>query len=662
MRQCDLPLIQLAGVGRTHADAGEDTAPVRALADVSLTIEAGEFVCVTGPSGSGKSTLLHILGCLDRPTEGAYRVAGEDIGGLDPDGLARLRRTAFGFVFQASHLLPGRSARANVRLAAQYAGVAPAEADRRADELLASLGVQDRADHRAEDLSGGEQQRVAIARALMNNPRVVLADEPTGALDSAQGEAVLAALRALTAEGRTVVMATHDRAIADAAPRRIELKDGRLVADSGTVAATASAAAPPAPSTASGMRPWAALRHAAATAFAALRLRPLLTSAVVLGTALGAWAVVATLSLAAGTYNELIATMGRMGADKIKVNGGLAIAFTPADLESLRTLPNVRTVELHIDKRLDFRRVDKTLTKVYVLGTQSGALPDHRYGSFTVEQGVFLTPEDDGASAHVVVLNVTLARELFGSRADVVGQEVFIGGMPFIVKGVLAQRLFDVMNTDGTVAAPSPTAWTPFGVLYTVFPPESIPGLDSVWGVDADVRVDDAEQAFDTAEAIRDALIRQRGADAERARVFAEVEEINALRDLAQGRVTVVSGLAVVTLLVAGFGVMAVMLASVSQRTREIGLRLAVGARPRDVHWQFLAEAAVLAFGGGVAGAVLGFATGALVTKVADAPVAYDAWFVPAAIGCAVVLGLVFGILPARRAAATNPVAALTAE
>ena len=635
---------------------------MRALADVSLTIEAGEFVCVTGPSGSGKSTLLHILGCLDRATEGVYRVAGEDVGGLDADGLARLRRATFGFVFQASHLLPRRSARANVRLAAQYAGVGPADAERRAGEILESLGLQHQAEQRAEDLSGGEQQRVAIARALMNNPKVVLADEPTGALDSEQGEAVLDALRALTTKGHAVVVATHDRAIADAAPRRIELKDGRLVADSGTVAATASAAAPPAPSATSSLRPWAAFRHAAATAFAALRLRPLLTGAVLLGTALGAWAVVATLSLAAGTYNELIATMGRMGADKIKVNGGSAIAFTPADLESLRTLPNVRTVELQIGKRLDFRRVDKTLTQVGVDGTQSGALPNYRFGSFTVEQGAFLTPADDGASARVVVLNATLARELFGSRSDVVGQEVLVGGMPFTVKGVLAQRLFDVMNTDGTVATPSPSAWMPFGVVHTVFPPEMFAGADFMANVSAVVRVEDAEQVFETADAIRDALIRRRGADAERARVFAEVEEINALRDLAQGRVTVVTGLAVVTLLVAGFGVMAVMLASVSQRTREIGLRLALGARPRDVHWQFLAEAAVLALGGGLAGALLGLATGALVTKVADAPVAYDAWFVPAAIGCAVVLGLVFGILPARRAAATNPVTALTAE
>ena len=655
-------LIELAGICRAHA--GEDGAPVRALADVSLAIEAGEFVCVTGPSGSGKSTLLHILGCLDRPTEGAYRVAGEDVGGLDADGLARLRRTMFGFVFQAGHLLPGCSARENVRLAAQYAGVPRAEADRRADERLQSVGLGERIDHRAEDLSGGERQRVAIARALMNSPRVVLADEPTGAIDSAQGEAVLATLRGLAAQGHAVVVATHDRAIADAAQRRIELQDGRLVADSGAPAraeaATVPNAAPPPRSGNGGQRAWAAFRFAAAKPLGALRLRPLLTGAVLLGTALGAWAVVTTLSVAAGTYDETAATIGRMGADKIEVAGGLAIAFTPADLDSLRALPNVRTVELTFGKRLDIRRADKALSGASVTGTQGGALPTYRYASYTVEHGEFLTLRDDEPGARVVVLNVALARELFSS-ADVVGEEITIGGLPFTVKGVLAKHLFDVRNVDGTATAPSPQAWMPFGVLHTTFPPDFIAGTDFMEGVDALVRVDDAEQVFETAEAIRDQLIRRRGADVEQARVFAEVEEVNMLRDMARGRVAVIGGLAAVTLLVAGFGVMAVMLASVSQRTREIGLRLAVGARPRDVHWQFVGEAAVLAFGGGVGGALLGVATGALVSKVADAPVAYDAWFVPAAVGCAVVVGLVFGVLPARRAAATNPVSALAA-
>ena len=443
------PLIELAGVGRTHA--GENDAPVSALTDVSLTIEPGEFVCVTGPSGSGKSTLLHILGCLDRPTEGAYRVGGEDVGGLDADGLARLRRTMFGFVFQAGHLLRGLSARANARLAAQYAGVPPAEADRRADELLESVGLGHRAAHRAEDLSGGERQRVAIARALMNHPRVVLADEPTGAIDSAQGEAVLATLRELAAQGHAVVVATHDRAIADAAPRRIELKDGRLVEDSGAVAGTSPAAtAPQASSATAEQRPWAAFRLAAISTFTALRLRPFLTGAILLGMGLGAWAIVSTLGLAAGAFDSSATTIVRMGADKIRVSGAQIAPFKQADLEALRELPNVRAVDLQSTRFLNVARGDKTVAAVGVNGTQGAGLPHYTHVKFTIEQGAFLTPADDIGGARVIVLNAALRRSLFGDEADVVGEDVLVDGLPFTVNGVLAEHKFMIVGEEGS--------------------------------------------------------------------------------------------------------------------------------------------------------------------------------------------------------------------
>ena len=258
-------LIELAGVGR--AFAGEAGADARALADVSLTIEAGEFVCVAGPSGAGKSTLLHILGCLDRPTEGVYRFAGEDVGGLDADALAALRRDAFGFVFQAFNLLPERTARANALLPARYAGLSRRAARARADELLESLHVAHRADHRADALSGGERQRVAVARALMNDPQVLLADEPTGALDSAQGAEVLSALRGLAARGHAVVVASHDRAVAEAAGRRVELRDGRVVSDSGPAAAVGGRKGEGPVSQGRGPRPWAAAWMAASSAF-----------------------------------------------------------------------------------------------------------------------------------------------------------------------------------------------------------------------------------------------------------------------------------------------------------------------------------------------------------------------------------------------------------
>ena len=495
------PLIELAAVGRTHA--GENDAPVRALTDVSLTIEAGEFVCVTGPSGSGKSTLLHILGCLDRPTEGTYRIAGEDVGGLDADGLARLRRTVFGFVFQAGYLLQGYSVLENVRLAGEYVGLSRREAEHRAGELLDSLGLGDRVGHRSDELSGGERQRVAIARALMNHPKVILADEPTGALDSGQGEAVLAALRALAAQGHTVVVATHDRAIANAAPRRIELRDGHLVADSGTPAGAEGAAvqaAPPVP--AGSLWTWAAWRLVATTVFTTLRLRPLLGGVLMLAVALGAWGVVTTLGVVAGAYGSSLAAIARMGADKIFVSGGPIAPLTTTELEGLRELVNVRAVDLQSFHRLNVNRADRTVADVYVTGTQGVGLPHAKHMKYTIEQGAFFTQADDAKGAHVVVLNSTLRQALFADDQLVVGEQVSVDGLPFTVTGVLVRHPFMV----GGGSANPPELWMPYGVLRTTFPEYRVGGRDVKLGAAAEVWVSDPGRVWETTHAIRDFL------------------------------------------------------------------------------------------------------------------------------------------------------------
>ena len=651
-------LIELAGVARSFPTDGNGR--VQALADVTLTVAAGEFVCVTGPSGCGKSTLLHILGCLDRPSEGVYRVAGEDVAGLDADGLARLRGDVFGFVFQGFHLLPELSARDNARLPASYAGLSRRAGEARADELLERLGVGGRARHRPDALSGGERQRTAIARALMNNPRVLLADEPTGALDSAQGAAVLAALRELAGRGHAVVVATHDRTVAEAADRRVELRDGRVVADSGPAAqapdGAAAAEGPTPPESRRQRRMWASARSAAASAFAALRARPLPTGLALLGVALGGWGVVTTLGLAAGVFDESRAIFGNMGADEIDVGVGLQFAPTVEDLEALRALPNIRHVNLSTSKRLEVRRDNHVAAEVWVSGEQGFQLPQYQFLEHRIERGRFLTPADDAAGARVAVLNDALWRRLFPEGGQAVGDQVLIAGQPFVVKGVFGRHpiLQRAMREQGF--DPTLRAIVPFATMRALFTGDAFGR-----GSGGQVRVEDADRVWETAEAIRDLLIRRRGAAAEEALVLPMAMMLTS-RDLARTRVAVLGGLAAVTLLAAGFGVMAVMLASVSRRRREIGLRLAVGARRRDILWQFLIEAAALTAGGALAGAALGFATGAVVAQAADAVVGYDAWFAPAAVGCAVAVGLAFGVLPARRAAAVDPVAALAAE
>ncbi len=220
------PLIRLRGVGKVYETG---TQKVVALADVDLDIAAGDFLAVMGPSGSGKSTLMNILGCLDVPTSGTYAIKGVPVETLSPGELARLRNREIGFVFQVFHLLPRYTARKNVELPLMYAGVARPDRARRALEALRAVGIEDRRDHLSNQLSGGQKQKVAIARALVNRPALLLADEPTGNLDSKSGDELMGIFDRLNTEGATVVLVTHDPAIARRAKRTVYIIDGRLV-------------------------------------------------------------------------------------------------------------------------------------------------------------------------------------------------------------------------------------------------------------------------------------------------------------------------------------------------------------------------------------------------------------------------------------------------
>ena len=221
-------MIELAGVERTFVVGGR---PVHALKKLDLNIQSGEYVSIMGPSGSGKSTLLNILGCLDRPTAGSYRFAGEEIATLTENQLSRLRRHQVGFVFQFFHLVPRLTAAANVELPMVFGGILPEERDQRVSHVLEVVGLTPRATHRPDQLSGGEQQRVAIARAVVMNPALLLADEPTGNLDSGSGREIINLIEGMNQRGLTLIVVTHDHQLADRARRQIHLKDGSVVAD-----------------------------------------------------------------------------------------------------------------------------------------------------------------------------------------------------------------------------------------------------------------------------------------------------------------------------------------------------------------------------------------------------------------------------------------------
>ena len=657
------PLIELRGVTRVYpAQGGEDATTVTALAEVLLQIGSGEFVCITGPSGSGKTTLMNILGCLDRPTEGTCRIVGKDTTSLPSDDLARLRRDTLGFVFQNYNLLESATAQENVELPATYAGLPRGQRRRRARDVLEAIGMGDRLDHRPAELSGGEQQRVAIARALMNGARVILADEPTGALDTGQGEEVLALLQQLSARGHAVILISHDKTVAARADRRIELRDGRVVEDSGTGSVTHAADAPR--QTSAGGMGWLSAVRGGLLALRSGRLRAAL---MVCSIALGIWSVVALLGLAEGARRDALAAVERMGANRFIVEGfhhredGMMMFLpkTLADAQAIKELPNIQAV-LQMIRRPLVVQVGDHLEEVFVTGISETEPKTFEGVNWPLDLGTFLTRQDSDELAQVAVIGPTIGNALYGGVDDPVGENIYVGGLPFVVKGVLSPH--PRLEGEGVIRQTTDEQYENFGKV--VFVP-IMTALEVLFGSDRlsrmEVVVEDVTRIEETAADIRDLMFRRNGRE-NLTNVRSNAQLLSAHKKLSAMHAAIFATLAGVALLVGGLGIMSVTLAAVSQRRREIGIRMAVGARRRDISVQFLVETCVLTTVGGACGALLAFAGSPLLSDLAGAPVANAPWFFPVALGCAVATGLVFGIVPARRAAGLDPVEALAAE
>ena len=653
------PLLDLEGVSRTFAGDGVET---EALADIDLHVCAGEFVCLTGPSGSGKTTLMNILGCLDRPTAGTYRIDGEDVTSLPSDDLARLRRETFGFVFQNYNLLESATARDNVELPAIYTGRTRGERQRRARDILESIGLGDRLEHRAAELSGGEQQRVAIARALMNGARVILADEPTGALDTEQGEDVLSLLDQLSARGHAVIVVSHDAAVAAVAHRQVELSDGRIVADPGS-------GTPKTPFGSSeavrghGMS-WLTAVRGGLVSLRSGRLRAALTVSSV---ALGVWSVLALLSLAEGVRRDTLAAMGRMGASQLSVGGatwvGDTVNFLPRTLADAQAIAeqvaNVGSVETAMWKRLPVSGGGENIDEMIIRGKSLFEPRTTQNVPWPLERGTYLTQQDSDEVAQVAVVGPTVRNRLFAPDVDPVGELVYIDGLPFVVKGVLTPH--PRREGEGEMIWTSESGYEGLGmVIHIPFKTgaEVLFRTDNLNGLH--VRVADMARLDETAADIKDLMFRRHGREG----YTVENEALiwTAGKKLSRTHAAILGTIAGISLLVGGLGTMAVTLAAVSQRRREIGLRMAVGARRRDISAQFLVETTVATMIGGACGTLLGYAGGSLLSRLAEAPVAFAPWFVAVALGCSIATGLAFGIVPARRTARLDPVAALASD
>ena len=723
-------LIELREVRKRFG--GRDGVPeVEILHGIDLRIRAGEYVAIVGASGSGKTTLMNILGCLDRPSSGEYLFQGEAVPGLDDDALAALRREVFGFVFQGYHLIGTSSALDNVAMPARYAGVSEQARHERAAALLSRLGLAERLQYLPHQLSGGQQQRVSIARALVNGGRVILADEPTGALDSTSGEQVMQQLDELAAAGHTLILITHDPAVAARARRIISMADGRIVGD---VTAPVDGKVHPLPETGRAVaddslpvrHADAPVQHADApihkdgrpcaevptevpteapaevpadapteapadlpplrgrgrepapaghpaqdlpvlrgrgrlpllvdlpeilrSAWRVMRLNRLRTGLTLLGIIIGVASVIVMLAVGQGSQEKVLAEMQTFGLRTIYIfrewlsDTQQARALSMADVAAVQQVPNVEQASPVIDQNgIIVRHGNRTLRTNLSATTRHFA----QALNWPVSQGTLLETEDEHDLRKVVLLGERVRQALFGAHGQAVGQEILVGNVPFRVIGVMA---------------PKPAPFPGDDVNNQVIVPVGAAAVRLVGSMELsriNVVIRDMRHAAETEAAIVKTLTARHGR-----KDFSILNQAQAVQQLAQANrtLTLMLGLiAAISLLVGGIGVMNVMLMTVRERTREIGIRIATGARQADILRQFLVEAMLLTGLGGTVGVSGGLLTG-LGLKALGIPMAFSTLAAAVAFGCAVATGMIFGFMPARQAARLDPVRALAGE
>ncbi|MBW3471659.1 macrolide ABC transporter ATP-binding protein/permease MacB [Proteus vulgaris] len=645
-------LLELNEVSRVYSNGEEETI---VLNKVSLTINAGEMVAIMGASGSGKSTLMNILGCLDKPSHGEYKVAGQSVAQMEGDQLAALRREHFGFIFQRYHLMAHLSAEQNVEIPAIYADKNATQRKERARELLTRLGLGERVDYRPNQLSGGQQQRVSIARALMNGGEVILADEPTGALDSHSGKEVMAILKQLNEQGHTVIIVTHDPLIAEQADRIIEIKDGKIISDRCHQTTTHKIKKETTTVLTSSYLGQIVGRFTQALemAWRAMVVNKVRTLLTMLGIIIGIASVVTIIVIGDAAKSMVLSDIKAIGSNTIDIYPGKDFgsdspedrqSLTLQDVFALKQQSYVQAVTPQVQFSTRLRRGNQDSP-----ASVAGVSDDY----FTVyamkfSQGRSFTHDMIQRQAQVVVIDENTRHRFFPNKKNVIGEQIIIRNIPSTIIGVIADKKSVFGNGQ------SLRVWVPYSTLNSRILNRSY--LDSITvraieGYDANV----AEQQI-----IRLLTIRHGKKD-----IFTYNLDsfIKAAESTTQTMQLFLTFVAVISLVVGGIGVMNIMLVSVTERTREIGIRMAVGARASDVMQQFLIESVLVCLVGGVLGIGLSFSIAIIASVMLPEwhfvfqPIALVSAFI-----CSTAIGVIFGFLPARRAAKMNPIDALARE
>ena len=694
-------VIQIEGVTRTYHVGDID---VHALAGIDFTVERGEFVAIMGSSGSGKSTLMSILGCLDRPSTGRYLLDGIDVAGLPEPDLARIRSERLGFVFQMFNLLSRTSAAENVALPLLYSDGGKSGSKTRFDrarEALDRLGLGDRAENTPSQLSGGQQQRVAIARALINSPSLLLADEPTGNLDTRTSHEIMQTLTQLNREeGVTIVLVTHETDIAAYANRTVTMRDGRILTDERKKSAIP--APPPAATDLSIFHPhspaeiatgaplsWAfglMILAAAAQALARNKMRSALT---MLGVFIGVAALIAMVAIGQGANDAVAKQLASLGTNLLVVVPGAVTSMGArggTGSASTLTVTDAQTIQ----------REDQAVRQVAYLIRQPGQTEYANQNWTTVIQGVTpnyppitnwqiatgrgISPEDESDAALVAVLGQTVLSNLFAPSDNPLGAVILVKGVPLRVIGTLAAKGQSTYGQDQDdlimvpfstaqakvlgVAAPTQTATTSAIFLPQPNPYNIQPRLTGFVN-QIYVQARDPTQVQAALSQVTATLARRHRIRPGDVNDFA-VRNLSQIATAAEGSSQVMAlllaAVASISLLVGGIGIMNILLVSVTERTREIGLRMAIGARRLHVLLQFLTEAVFLSLVGGVAGIIFGVGVSETISLVAGWPTPISPTAILGGFAFSAAVGIFFGYYPARKAARLDPIEALRYE